>query len=74
MYFYIRCINEIFETIRMYELKNALKYMNNDLSHKRAEPLAIIDEKGNSVYNRKELIIIYNEHCKKGNESWLNKN
>jgi len=48
--------------------------MYNDLSHKLAEPLAIIDEKGNSVYNRKELIKIYNEECKKGVHSWLFEN
>ena len=71
MFFYIRCINEIFETKRVYELKKALRCMFNDVSHRIAEPLAIIDEKGNSVYNRKELIQIYSDECKKGVQSWL---
>jgi len=73
LYFYVRCINDIFETVKRYKLKGAISHMINDLNHKLAYPVCIIDEDGNSVYNRRELILLYNDECKKGVRSWLNK-
>jgi len=74
LYFYIRYINDNFETVKRYQLRKAIDHMINDLGHKLAEPVAIIDDKGNSVYNRKELILLYNDECKKGIQSYGSRN
>lgn len=74
MFFYVRCINEVFEVVKSYKLKPLLRKMVDDIANRIAQPLCINDEIGNSVYNRKELITIYNDECKKGVHSWLNEN
>lgn len=70
-YIYVYFDGENFKTKLCISFVKAMKYVMRSFEVKDSIPMAILDEHGNVIHNKKELISIYNkgiEDAKKSNQ------
>lgn len=63
MFVYIRFDGEYFESRTYYSILKIIQIAIEDIKSKKALPCSIIDEHGNAIYNKKEIIKAVEEYC-----------
>lgn len=65
MFIYVRFCGEYFEARKYPSVKKILLIAINDLKSRHAIPCSVIDEWGDTVYNKKELNKAIEDYCLK---------
>jgi len=65
LFIYIRFVGEYFEAKNYGSLQRIIEVAIQDIKQRRAIPCSVIDDTGNVLYNKKELIVAIEEYCLK---------
>ncbi len=63
MYIYVRFNGDYFSVKESNSIIRLIEISIKDIKSRKSTPCSIIDERGNTVYNKKELLRAIEDHC-----------